>query len=290
MKRASILGAVLAALWCAGRLRSADQPGARAWQDTLQLPTYDEGSADPNPEFAAFASGVANYPYALRRNFTNKRSTQTWRTLNLENEYLFCRVMPDLGGHVYNCRDKRSGREVFYANPVVKKADVGLRGAWVAMGIEPNFPIGHARDSVSGVDSAVRANPDGSATVVVEQIERVTGMQWRVEYTLRPGSAALESHVVLYNRSLARRPYSWWANAGVALDDPAERFILPSRLFSVHGAGEIESWPVASNGRNESLIAGHKDGVGWFAYGSQEPFFAVYKPASRSGVAHFADA
>ncbi len=118
-----------------------------------------------------------------------------WRTLNLENEYLLCRILPDLGGHLYNCRDKLSNREVFYANPVIKKDLIGLRGAWIATGIESNFPATHSRVSASPVNFAIRNETDGAADVIVADTDRVTGMQWRVEYRLRPGAAVLEQQV-----------------------------------------------------------------------------------------------
>jgi Flp pilus assembly protein TadD len=272
----------------------AQSPPVHAWQDSIQLPTYPEGDADPNPPFALYGADNPNYPYPMRTSFTKeRRAPQSWRTLNLENEYLFCRILPDLGGRLYNCRDKRNGREAFYANPVVKKDYVGLRGAWVAMGIESNFPAAHTRDGVSPVDFAVATGPDGSGRAIVKDIDRVTGMEWRVEFVLRPGSSVLEQRVTFYNRAGVRRPYDWWANAGVALDDDAMRLILPSHLVTDHGGVGMRTWPLDSKGIDDSVVVGPghiKDEHAWFAYGSQEPFFGVYKPGSRSGLAHFADA
>jgi hypothetical protein len=92
--------------------------------------------------------------------------------LTLENEYLFCRVLPDLGGHLYSCRDKINNTEMFYANPVIRKSWVGLRGAWVALGIEFNFPVGHSLVSVSPVSYRTQQHPDGSAGVWVADIDR----------------------------------------------------------------------------------------------------------------------
>ena len=209
--------------------------------------------------------------------------------LNLENQYLLCRVLPDLGGRLYSCRDKRNGREMFYANPVIKKVPFGLRGAWVALGIESNFPATHSRQTTSPVDFALHTEADGSARAILEDIDRVTGMQWRIEYVLRPNSTVLEQRVTLYNRSHARRPYLWWANAGFALDDPGTRFVLPARLVADHGVARMDTWPVNSAGIDESVVANHKGAMSWFAYGCREPFFAVYKPGFRSGFAHFAD-
>jgi tetratricopeptide (TPR) repeat protein len=271
-------------------LSAADDDRVRAWQDSLQLPTYRAGEASPTPQFAIFNSDVANYPYPLFNNLTKDKRERAWRTLNLENEYLLCRILPDLGGHLYSCRDKRNGREMFYANPVIKPANVGLRGAWAALGIESNFPIGHSRVSISPVDSAIREEPDGSGRAIVQDIDRVTGMQWRVEYVLRPGSTVLEQRVTLCNRSAVRWPYYWWSDAAVAFDDPATRMILPTYLVSTHTTpAEIVRWPVTVNGKDGSIVANHKDAAAWFAYGSREPFFAIYKPGSRSGLAHYAD-
>ncbi len=264
-------------------------PGAvRAWQDSFALTTYIEGDPDPNPQFAMFGGPSPNYPYPVRKNFTQQKRIQNWRRLNLENEYLHCRVLPDLGGHLYSCLDKRNGKELFYANPVIKKADIGLRGAWVALGIESNFPAGHSRQTVSPVDFALRTNPDGSASAWVGAIDRASGMQWRVEYVLHPGSTVLEQRVNLYNRSAARRPYYWWANAAVAFDDRAMRFVIPANALKAHGRAEISAWPVNAAGVDMSVVSNHQDQDGWFALGCDEPFFGIYKPASRSGVAHFA--
>ncbi|MBZ5606253.1 MAG: DUF5107 domain-containing protein, partial [Acidobacteriia bacterium] len=273
-----------------GTTASAADPPVRVWLDSILLPAYPEGEAGTIPDFDAWTKEVANYPYPLLSNYGTKPQDHRWRSINLENEYLLCRVLPDLGGHLYSCRDKRNGREVFYANPVVKPAQVGLRGAFAAMGIESNFPFGHTRINTSPVDFALRTDPDGSAHAIVADIDRVTGMQWRVEFILQSGSSVLEQRVTLYNRSSARRPYYWWANAEIPLDDPGTRMVLPARVASTHTTPpEIIAWPAQVDGKDAAVVANNKAQAGWFAYGSREPFFAIYKPGSRSGLAHFAD-
>ena len=262
----------------------------RAWVDTIRLPTYREGPADSVPHYAALGGDSAGYPYPSRTNFTKNRSEQSWRTLNLENEYLACRILPDLGGHLYNCRDKRNGREVFYANPVIKPGPIGLRTSWIATGIESNFPLGHSYVSSSPVDYAIHSDPDGTARAVVEEIDHITGMQWRVEFILKPGSALIEQRVLLYNGTQGRWPYYWWANAGLAFDDPNTRIVLPARVATLHSAPiELVAWPLHPEGKDGALAANLTSGGGWFAYGSHEPFFGVFKPGSRSGLVHVAD-
>ncbi len=141
----------------------------RVWQDTLTLPAYEEGLPDPNPPFDQFASTRFNYPYTLRNNLTNRRMDHNWRAIYLENECLKCSVLPDIGGHLYTCIDKISGKPMFYANPSIKKADIGYRGAWAAFGIEFNFPVSHNWVSMSPVDFAFGKH--GTFQVLIFQID-----------------------------------------------------------------------------------------------------------------------
>ena len=141
---------------------------------------------DPNPPFDQFTNNKFNYPYVLRDNLTSRRVNHDWRAIYLENEYLKCSVLPDIGGHLYTCIDKISGQSMFYANTSIKKAAVGYRGAWAAFGIEFNFPVSHNWVSMSPVDFAFHKNADGSASVIVGNVDRVYGMEWTVELILRP--------------------------------------------------------------------------------------------------------
>ncbi|MBI3208641.1 MAG: DUF5107 domain-containing protein [Candidatus Solibacter usitatus] len=261
-------------------------------QDTLTLPSDVDGAPDFNPPFDQFQAVnyyAYVYPYTMRTNFTNATRNQSWRSLYLENEYLRCTILPDLGGHVYNCFDKVAKRDIFYANTAIKKGWVGLRGAWAAFGLELNFPNAHSWVSISPVDFAFKQNPDGSGSVWVGNVDRVTGMQWRSEFVLRPGVAALEQRVTLENRSNFRRRYYWWANAAVRLGE-RDRFVVPANITSGHGTGVLDSWPVNTSGRDLSSVAAYTGGEGYFAVGSNEEFLGVYQAATRTGLAHVADA
>jgi tetratricopeptide (TPR) repeat protein len=261
----------------------------RVWEGVLDLPTYEEGSPDPNPPFDQFALGRFNYPYTLRNEITNSRQEHHWRAIYLENEYLKCPVLPDLGGHVYTCIDKISGQSMFYANPSIKKARIGYRGAWAAFGVEFNFPVSHNWVSMSPVSFAYTTHPDGSASVTVGNIDRPYGMEWSVELTLRPGSTVLEQHVTLSNRSDVRHRFYWWNNAGVQVWDDSH-IEYPMRFAAAHGFAEVQTWPVDSQGKDLSIIRNQTDGpVSLFVHGSRENFMAVWNPHTNAGTAHFAD-
>ncbi|HXM41420.1 MAG TPA: DUF5107 domain-containing protein [Bryobacteraceae bacterium] len=261
----------------------------RVWQDILTLPTYEEGAPDPNPPFDAFSTGRFNYPYTLRENLTNQPVPHAWRAVYLENEYLKCSVLPDIGGHLYTCIDKISGQPMFYANPSIKKANIGYRGAWAAFGIEFNFPVSHNWVSMSPVQFSFAAHADGSASIWVGNIDRVYGMEWLVELRLRPGSTLLEEQVTLNNRSDVRHRFYWWNNAGIEVKDDS-RIFYPMRFTASHGFTDVDTWPVDSTGKDLSLIRNQTDGpVSRFVHGSREPFMSVWRPDTNSGTVHYAD-
>src|SRR6266581_1068794 len=265
------------------------QAQVRVWEGVLNLPAYEEGVPDPNPPFDQFATGRFNYPYAMRKEITDQRVEHRWRAIYLENEYLKCSVLPDLGGHIYTCIDKISEQPMFYANPSIKKARIGYRGAWAAFGVEFNFPVSHNWVSMSPVDFAYAGHEDGSASVTVGNIDRVYGMEWSVELTLRPGSTVLEQHVTLSNRSDVRHRFYWWNNAAVQVWDDSQ-IQYPMRFAAAHGFAEVQRWPVDAQGKDLSVIHNQTDGpVSLFVHGSRENFMGVWHPRTHTGTAHFAD-
>ncbi len=279
--RIAVLG-LAASAWAA-------QSEVRVWQGTLTLPTYEEGLPDPNPPFDQLTTGQFNYPYTLRDNLTSRRVDHDWRAIYLENEYLKCAVLPDIGGHLYTCLDKISGKSMFYANPSIKKAAIAYRGAWAAFGIEFNFPVSHNWVTMSPVNFAFAKHDDGSASVTVGNIDRVYGMEWTVELMLHPKSTVLEQRVTLSNRSDVRHRFYWWNNAGVqAWDDSQIEY--PMRFAATHGFTEIHPWPVDQDGVDYSVVRNHTKGpVSMFSYGSRENFMGVWNPHTNTGTVHFAD-
>ena len=262
----------------------------RVWEGVLELPVYEEGAPDPNPPFDQFsAGGRFNYPYTLRNEITNRRVIHKLRAVFLENEYLKCAVLPDIGGHVYTCTDKVNGQPMFYANPSIKKARIGYRGAWAAFGVEFNFPVSHNWMSMSPVDIAYASHEDGSGSVTVGNVDRVYGMEWSVELILRPGYTVMEQRVLLSNRSDVRHRFYWWSNAGIQIWDDS-RIEYPMRFAAAHGFVEVQRWPVDAEGKDLSIIKNQTDGpVSVFVHASRENFMGIWHPHSNAGTAHFSE-
>jgi tetratricopeptide (TPR) repeat protein len=284
----SALAIALLAL-VAGEGARAASPPVRVFAGEETIETYEEGPPDANPPFDLFTSGRFNYPYTLRENLTDRKAPRVWRTLTLENEHLRVTVLPDLGGRLWRCIDKANGRSMFYANPTLKFANVAYRGAWATFGIEFNFPVSHNWVTSSPVDYALTTGADGSAAIVVGNIDLVYGMQWRVELRLEQGRAALEQSTTLYNRTDLRHRFYWWTNAAVeAWDD--SKLLYPMALTASHGFTEVNTWPIAMDGVDLSRPGNHLKGpVSLFSHGSRESFMGVYHPRTRAGVAHYAE-
>src|SRR5262245_1541698 len=132
-----------------------------------------------------------------------------------------------------------------------KKANIGLRGAWTALGVELNFPEGHSLTTVSPVDFRLSQSAE-SASVWVGATDRVTGMRWCVEFALESGSAALRQTVRLENATPDRHKYQWWSNAGVTLREDS-RFVLSTAQVATHGMTKVEPWPTGSDGIDRSV-------------------------------------
>jgi tetratricopeptide (TPR) repeat protein len=272
-------------VFCIGALTMNGQ--VKVWEGTMPLAASDEGPPDENPNFDTFAE-VEDYPYTMRHDIRATETVHSWHALYLENEYLKCTILPQLGGHIYTCVDKINGKPMFYANPSFKKAIIAYRGAWSAFGEEFNFPISHNWVSISPVDWTYSTAADGSASVTVGNRDRVYGMDWTVEIVLRPGSALLEERVTLSNHSDARHHFFWWNNAGVEVWNDS-RIYYPTQFTIEDGGANIDTWPVNLKGKDLSLVANQVGDFEAFAYGSSEPFIGVYSPHTDSGVVHWAD-
>lgn len=259
----------------------------KVWEGTMPLAASDEGPPDENPPFDFF-SELENYPYTMRQDIRAAETVHPWRALFLENEYLKCTILPDLGGHIYTCIDKINGKPMFYANPSFKKAIIAYRGAWSAFGDEFNFPVSHNWVTISPVNWAYSTAADGSASVTVGNRDRVYGMDWTVEIVLHPGSTLVEERVTLSNHGDTRHHFFWWNNTGIEVW-PDTRLYYPMQFTKDNGSDDIDTWPVNSKGIDLSLVSQQKGAFEAFAYGSSEPFMGLYSPHTDSGVVHWAD-
>jgi tetratricopeptide (TPR) repeat protein len=283
MKKRMLLAALLLSWAWAGLLKAE---AVRVSEGTIQIPTYLLGPDDPNPPFAV-VNGQNIYPYTMQDDLTDRKEVKSYVAVYLENEYLKATVLPELGGRLYSLYDKTDKREVFYRNNVVKYGLVSLRGAWISGGIEFNFPNGHTTDTVARVSYRTRENADGSASVIVGDVDQVSEMHWEVALTLRPKEARLEERVTLFNDTPVTHLYWYWANAAVPATEDMQ-FIYPMREANPHSHSAIWTYPLWK-GVDYSWYKNIRQPTSLFGLQVHRDFFGAYYHEQDCGVAHVAD-
>lgn len=266
-----------------GRVQSTS---VRVQETAISIPTYPLGPEDPNPPFRLLNSNAV-YPYTMLDNLTDHREIKSYKAIVLENEYLRATILPELGGRLYSLYDKAASREVFYRNGTVKYGLVGLRGAWISGGIEFNFPNGHTTDTVSEVSSHYRRNGDGSATIIVGDVDQVSEMYWQVALTLRPGEGRLEQQITLFNPTPTQNLYWYWNNAAVPATEDSQ-FIYPMREVTPDSRTEVWTYPIWK-GRDYSQYKNIRSPTEMFGLQVRRDWFGAYYPQSNYGVVHVAD-
>ncbi len=302
---AVILPAVAAAVLSCS-LAGAEPAAGTAVQvreETLVLPTYTVGPPDPNPIFYSGrnyqgAKGPV-YPYALQDRITGAKSDRAWRALVLENEYLKVTVLPEIGGRVFEARDKTNGYDFVYRQHVIKPALIGMLGAWISGGAEWNVPHHHRASTYMTVDSATERLPDGGATLWVGEVELRHRTKWLVGLTLRPGRSALEVTFKVLNRT--GLPWSMLCFANVAVHaNPDYQVLFPpsTRVATFHAKNQFSRWPVSrevfngqdyTRGVDASFWKSHAGPTSFFAFDAEEDFLGGYDHGRGAGIAMVGD-
>jgi tetratricopeptide (TPR) repeat protein len=288
------------------------------WEEPLTLPTYEPLRPEPYPIYldrrVYQGSSGRVYPLPFHHQIASEPTSHTWRAVHLENEWIRLVVLPELGGRLHAARDLTSGTDLFYCNPVIKPALVGLAGPWVAGGIELNWPQHHRPATYLPTDHHLETAADGSATVWCSDHDPFARMKGMHGFRLRPDSSAIELAVRLYNRTELTQSFLWWANVAARVDENYQSF-FPHDVTHVadHARRAVTAFPRADNPYYGIDYAARADQVrrasdgtevtgdrlDWYsnipvptsymALHSDEDFFGGYDHATGVGFVHVAD-
>ena len=203
----------------------------KVWVEKVDIPTYPVGQPDRNPMFLERrvyqGSSGRVYPHAVVDSVSDEKEARTYTALCLENEYLYIMALPELGGRVQRALDKTNGYDFVYYNHVIKPAMVGLAGPWISGGIEFNWPQHHRPSTFDPVQWKIEQNPDGSASILMGEIETMFRTKGMSRLTLYPGRAYLEIENQLYNRTDLPQTFLWWANPAVPVNEHTHSVFPP---------------------------------------------------------------
>ncbi|GAA3618543.1 DUF5107 domain-containing protein [Microlunatus ginsengisoli] len=226
--------------------RLADAPVA-VWSAPVVMPTYLPEQPDRYPAYldrrVYQGSSGRVFPLPFHDRISETRADHEWLGLHLENAYLRVLVLPELGGRIQLALDKRTGYPIFYANPVIKPALVGLAGPWLAGGVEFNWPQHHRPATFLPTAWEI----DESDGIVWcsdhDPFARMKGMHG---VRLRPDSTLIELRVRLFNRSDEPQTFLWWANVAARVHDDYQSF-FPADVTMVadHAKRAVTGFPAA---------------------------------------------
>ncbi|WP_238161770.1 DUF5107 domain-containing protein [Kribbella antibiotica] len=167
----------------------------------------------------------------------------------LENDHVRAVVLPSLGGRLYSLIHKASGEELLYRNPVFQAANLALRNAWFAGGVEWNVgSTGHWTGTCAPMHAARVEGPDGTPILRLWELERTRNLVTQLDFWLPADSEFLYVGVRLQNPADHDVPAYWWSNIAVSQSadtrvlvpaDQAWRYGYGARLDLIDVPGEL---------------------------------------------------
>ena len=276
---------------------------AKVYEKKVIIPTYKAGEPEANPLFIekrAYQGSTGKvYPLPVTEKISDVKEDVEYNALILENDYLYVMILPELGGRIQRAYDKTNGYDFVYYNHVIKPALVGLAGPWISGGIEFNWPQHHRPSTFMPVDYTFRENPDGSATVIIGETDRMNGTKGNALITLYPDKAYIEIRGRLYNPTDYPQTFLWWANPAVSVNDQTFS-VFPPDVNAVmdHGKRAVSTFPIATG---EYYKADYSAGVdisryknirvptSYMAAHSDYDFVGNYDEGMQAGLLHVAD-
>lgn len=188
---------------------------------------------------ATVGAQVKVLPYLMQDRYNHDLKEMHVKSFVLENEYLIARFLPEYGGRLHSLFDKENGRELLFANPVLKPGNVATRNAWLSGGIEWNVGnFGHCYTTCDNVYSAILQDGEGNDFLRIYEFERNKSIFWQIDFHLPSGSRHLYSHVRLVNPFERDTTVYWWTNIAVPIDPNTRVLASGKKIISFIG-GEL---------------------------------------------------
>jgi hypothetical protein len=188
-------------------------------------------------ERVAYGRLATTLPCLTQDGYGRDRTPRALPVLVLENEHLRATVLPGFGGRLYSLLHKGSGRELLYRNPVWQPANLALRNAWFAGGVEWNLgSTGHTTLTCEPLHAARVTGPDGAPMLRLWEWERTRDLVQQVDMWLPEDSPLLYVGVRVRNPNPVEVPAYWWSNVAVP-QSPGTRVVVPADRAWHYGYG-----------------------------------------------------
>ncbi|MFF5207689.1 DUF5107 domain-containing protein [Streptosporangium sp. NPDC000396] len=220
----------------------------------------------PPPVRAAYGVPFSLLPYGRRDGYGRHPVEREIPSIVLENKHLRAEFLPSLGGRLWSLVDKSAGRELLFRNPVIQPANLALRDAWFAGGVEWNLgTTGHWPLTCEPLH-AVRVGEG----IRMYEYERMRGLILQIDARL--AADVLLVGITLRNPQPHEVPVYWWSNIAIP-ETPATRVLVPASKADHYGyAQELTTIPFT---QDDSVPARWRTAADYFFHVEGQPWIAA---------------
>ncbi|MBF8185261.1 DUF5107 domain-containing protein [Nonomuraea sp. K274] len=252
---------------------------------TMRLPAADPPAASPLPllrgtwakrgvvgadeEMTAQIEHGQPYsllPYTAQDGYSRARTERDLPVVVLENDVLTATFLPAYGGRLWSLVHRPSGRELLHRNPILQPANLALRDAWLAGGVEWNLgATGHWPLTCSPLHAVRLMRTDGTPMLRMYEFERMRRLVLRIDAWLPKESPVLFVEVTLHNPDAEPVPAYWWSNIAVP-EAAGVRVLAPATQayhFDYTAVLRLEDFP-APDGRDRSYTDTARNSADYF--------------------------
>lgn len=197
---------------------------------SLLEPPYTVGNDIPEEISAGVRWGKASniYPYPMQDDYSRESSATELTAVVLENAQVKATFLPQLGGRLWELTDKATGKALLHTQDRIQFANLALRNAWFAGGIEWNIGMrGHSPTTAVPLHTAIVRTPEGQEVLRMWEFDRLREVVFQLDAWLPAESKVVFTAVRIRNPNDKTVPMYWWSNAAVP-QTPATRVIAPA--------------------------------------------------------------
>lgn len=213
----------------------------------LETPYVISGDIPPEIISGSVYGNPANlYPFQEQGGYGRTLVESPVMTVVLENEWLRAVFLPEWGGRLWELLDKTTGKQLLHSPDTIQLANLGLRNAWFAGGIEFNIGTrGHSPTTASPLHCAIVRTPEGQDVLRLWEFDRLRQLVFQVDAWLPDDSRVLLVAIRVRNPNDISVPMYWWTNAAIP-ETESTRVLAPAdSAFASAYEGGISRIPVA---------------------------------------------
>jgi hypothetical protein len=167
-------------------------------------------------------------PCRLQDQYDRSKQPRSFNALVLENQHLRATFLPELGGRLWSLVHKPAARQLLFVNPVFQPANLAVRDAWFAGGVEWNISIiGHCPFTCSPLFAARVQRDDDVPVLRLYEWDRVRRVPFQIDCWLPDDLPFLFVGVRITNPHDHAIPMYWWSNIAVP-EAPDVRVLAPA--------------------------------------------------------------